>query len=145
MTRTLGLLAAGVLAGCAADGLHSPLSAQPADPARGRALVADHTRSLCLLCHAAPIPEARFHGTIAPDLAGAGSRWSTAQLRQRLVNPQQINPDTVMPSYFRTDHLRQVAPAWRDRPILSGNDIEDVVAYLSTLKSADATGKALKP
>ncbi len=143
--QTLGLLILSLVTGCATDGLYSPLSSQPADPARGRALVANQTRSLCLLCHTAPIPEARFQGNIAPDLTGAGSRWSTAQLRLRLVNPQQINPDTLMPSYFRTDHLHQVATAWRGRPILSGADIEDIVAYLSTLKAAEATAKAAKP
>lgn len=143
--QRVGLLAVGALLGCASDALWAPLSEQPADAARGRALLANPAKSLCLLCHAAPIPEARFQGNIAPDLAGAGSRLNAAQLRLRLVNPQQINPDTLMPSYFRTDHLRQVAPAWRDKPILSGAEIEDIIAYLSTLKADRSPGDTSKP
>jgi sulfur-oxidizing protein SoxX len=73
-------------------------------------------------------------GTLAPDLAGAGARWSTAQLRLRIVDAARLNPDTIMPAYHRTDGLARVAPAWRDRPILDAAGIEDVVAYLETLR-----------
>jgi sulfur-oxidizing protein SoxX len=58
------------------DAVPTPLTDQPGDPARGRALVADRRVGLCLLCHAGPFPEERFQGTLAPDLGGAGSRWS---------------------------------------------------------------------
>lgn len=96
--------------------------------------MADRTRGLCLLCHAAPIPEERFQGNLAPDLAGTGGRWSVGELRLRLVDPKRLNPDTIMPSYLRTDDLVRVGPAWRDKPILTTSEIEDVVAYLTTLK-----------
>ena len=105
------------------------------DPAAGRAIVADRTRGLCLLCHAAPIAEERLQGDIAPSLAGVGNRFSPAELRQRLVNPASVNPDTVMPAYFVADPAPHVAPAWRGRTILTAQEIEDVVAYLSTLRT----------
>ena len=72
-------------------------------PARGRAIVANRSVGLCLLCHSGPIPEERFQGTLAPSLAGAGARWSVGQLRLRIVDGARLNPDTIMPPYYRTD------------------------------------------
>ena len=117
------------------DGISEPLHERAGDPVRGRAIVASRQRGLCLLCHRAPIPEERFQGDIAPDLAGTGDRWTRAQLRLRLVDPQRLNPGSLMPSYFRSDHLRQVGPAWRGRTILAAEEIEDVIAYLANLRS----------
>jgi sulfur-oxidizing protein SoxX len=85
------------------------------------------------LCHSGPFPEERFQGDLAPDLRGAGSRWSESELRLRLVDPAKLNPATIMPSYQRTQGLERVPPAWR-KPILTPEQIEDVVAYLATLK-----------
>ncbi|NNM73352.1 sulfur oxidation c-type cytochrome SoxX [Enterovirga aerilata] len=116
------------------DAIPASLTGLPGDPARGRRIVADRTRGLCLLCHSAPIPEERFQGDLAPPLAGAGTRWSEGQLRLRVVDPRRLNPDTIMPSYLRRDGLTRVAPAWRGRPILEPQEIEDVVAYLATLR-----------
>ena len=112
----------------------TPLVAQPGDVLRGRAIVASRQTGLCLLCHAAPIPEERFQGNLAPDLAGAGSRWSAGQLRLRLVDAQRLNPDSMMPSYYRTDGLVRVGAAWVAKPVLSAQQIEDVVSYLGTLR-----------
>jgi sulfur-oxidizing protein SoxX len=110
------------------------LTGSPGDPARGRVLVVNRQAGLCLLCHSGPFPEERFQGTIAPDLAGSGTRWSEGQLRLRLVDGTRLNPDTLMPSYYRVDHLTRVGDAWRGKPILSAAQIEDVVAFLSTLR-----------
>ena len=104
------------------------------DAARGRAIVADRQKGLCLLCHSGPFPEQRFQGTLAPDLAGAGARWSEGQLRLRLVDSSKLNPATIMPAYYRIDGLTRVGAAWRDKPILTAEEIEDVVAFLATLK-----------
>jgi sulfur-oxidizing protein SoxX len=115
------------------DGIPASLTGEPGDPARGRAIVLNR-QSTCLLCHSGPFPEERFPGNLGPDLSGTGARWSSAQLRLRLVDAARLNPDTIMPSFYRVDGLQRVARAWRGRPILSAEQIEDVVAFLSTLR-----------
>ena len=116
------------------DAIPAPLSAMPGDAARGRAIVVNRQVGLCLLCHAGPFPEERFQGTLAPDLAGAGTRWSEGQLRLRLVDSRRLNPQSLMPAYHRTGHLTRVGSAWRERPVLTAQQIEDVVALLRTLR-----------
>jgi len=116
------------------DAIAEPLTATPGDPARGRAIVASRQAGLCLLCHSGPFPEEPSQGTLAPSLAGAGSRWSEGQLRLRLVDGRRLNPDSIMPAYLRTDHLTRVGSAWRSQPILNAQQIEDVVALLRTLR-----------
>ncbi len=116
------------------DAIPQPLTATPGDAARGRAIVANRTVGLCLLCHSGPIPEERFQGNLAPSLAGAGTRWSVAQLRLRIVDGSRLNPDTIMPPYYRTTGLVRVAKAFEGKTILTAAQIEDVVAYLATLK-----------
>ena len=110
--------------------------AAPGDPQRGRAIVASRHVGLCLLCHTAPIPEERFQGDLAPNLAGTGARWTIPQLRLRIADSSRLNPATIMPSYYRTEGLTRVAPAHAGKTILSAQQIEDVVAYLATLKDA---------
>ncbi|HVP08914.1 MAG TPA: sulfur oxidation c-type cytochrome SoxX [Burkholderiales bacterium] len=110
------------------------MTAAKGDPARGRAIVASRQVGLCLLCHRGPFPEERFQGTLAPDLSGIGARLSKSQLRARIVDPARFNPETIMPAYFRTEGLTRVAPSFEGRPILSAGQIEDVVAFLATLK-----------
>jgi len=112
----------------------APLTAQRGDPARGRSIVANRQVGLCLLCHSGPFPEERFQGNVATDLAGTGARWSAAQLRLRMVDSRRLNPDTPMPSYYRVDGLSVVAPAFRGKPIFDAQQIEDVVAFLLTLR-----------
>lgn len=116
------------------DAIPVPLSGVPGDAARGRAIVADRQEGLCLLCHAAPIAEVRFQGTLAPSLAGVGRRWSVAQLRLRIIDSQRLNPGSMMPPYHRTDGLARVGAAWRGRPLFTAQQVEDVVAYLATLQ-----------
>ena len=111
-----------------------PLQGRIGNSARGRAIVANRQLGLCLLCHAAPIPEERFQGNLSVDLAGIGSRASAEQLRIRLVDARKLNPETIMPSYYRVDKLTRVAPAQQGRTIFSAQQIEDVVAYLLTLR-----------
>lgn len=110
------------------------LTGEAGDPVRGRAIVANRQLGLCLLCHAAPVPEERFQGNLAPDLAGAGARWTEGQLRQRLVDSRRINPQSIMPAYFRSAGLSRVGSAWQGKTLLSAQQVEDVVAYLVTLR-----------
>lgn len=111
-----------------------PLTTVLGDPTRGHAIVAERNKGLCLLCHSAPIPEVRQQGDLAPSLAGVGSRLTSAQLRDRLVDNRRINPQSIMPAYFKTEGLNRVGMQWKDKPLLAAQDIEDVVAYLVTLK-----------
>jgi L-cysteine S-thiosulfotransferase len=104
------------------------------EPERGRAIVVNRQVGLCLLCHSGPFPEERFQGNLAPDLKGAGRRWSEGQLRLRIVDPSRANPATIMPAYYRTEGLVRVVPAWRGKPVLTAEQIEDVVAFLTTLR-----------
>ena len=116
------------------DAIPASLTGKPGDAERGRAIVVNRHVGLCLLCHGGPFPEERFQGTIAPDLKGAGARWSEGQIRLRIVDPARTTPDSVMPAYFRTEGLTRVAPSLRGKPILSAEQIEDVIAFLMTLK-----------
>jgi len=116
------------------DAIPESLTGAKGDPVRGRAIVASRQVGLCLLCHSGPFPEERFQGNLAPDLRGAGARWSEGQLRLRIVDSSRINPATIMPAYHRSEGLVRVAPAWRGRPVLSAEQIEDVVAFLMTLR-----------
>jgi sulfur-oxidizing protein SoxX len=103
------------------------------DAARGRALVVERS-STCILCHSGPFPEQKFQGDLAPDLSGSGKRWSEGQLRLRLVDASRLNAETIMPAYYRIDGLNRVGSAWRGKPILSAEQIEDILAYLVTLR-----------
>lgn len=117
------------------DAIPAPLSDRIGDPVRGRALVLDRTQGNCLICHHVPEPNEPFQGTIGPDLAGIATRLDVGQLRLRLIDASLLNPRTVMPPYFRTQGLRDVAPAFRDRPALTAQEIEDVVTYLASLRT----------
>ena len=140
------MIAAGVLASAAAaaqelrpytatgDAIPQSLTGAPGNAERGLKIVTNRQVGLCLLCHSGPYPGERFQGTMAPDLSGAGSRWNEGQLRLRIVDASRLNPDTIMPPYYRVDGLNRVAPNFRGKPILTAEQIEDVVAYLMTLK-----------
>ena len=116
------------------DAIPASLTGTPGDAGRGERIVTNRQVGLCLLCHSGPYPQERFQGTMAPDLKGAGSRSTEGQLRLRIVDAARINPETIMPPYYRVEGLVRVAPGFRGKTILSAEQIEDVVAYLMTLK-----------
>ena len=116
------------------DAIPEALTTTAGDATRGREIVGNRQTGLCLLCHTGPFPEDRFQGNLAPDLAGAGTRWSAGQLRLRIADAQRLNPQTIMPAYHRSEGLHRVAPAWQGKTLLSAQQVEDVVAYLLTLK-----------
>ncbi|MBL8673099.1 MAG: sulfur oxidation c-type cytochrome SoxX [Alphaproteobacteria bacterium] len=136
------LVVAGFLAGAALaasawaaeDAQNEPLTGVPGDAARGRAVVLSRTLGNCLLCHALPVPTERFQGDIGPSLAGVGSRLSAGQMRYRIVDSTRLNPDTIMPAYHRAEGAVRVAGPFRGRPVLTAQEVEDVVAYLLTLR-----------
>ena len=115
------------------DGIPDSLTGAVGDASHGRALVLERTNT-CILCHSGPFPETRFQGDLAPNLSGSGTRWSASQLRLRLVDASRLNPETIMPSYYRVEGLNRVGRNWTGKPILSAAQIEDIVAYLATLR-----------
>jgi sulfur-oxidizing protein SoxX len=116
------------------DGIAQPLAGLRGDPERGRTIVASRQQGLCLLCHTAPIPEERFQGDLAPNLAGVGARYTQAQLRLRVVDPRRVNPASFMPAFHAGHAGARVGAAWAGKPILGAQQVEDVVAWLATLR-----------
>ena len=117
------------------DAIPASLTGAPGDAAKGREIVANRQVGLCLLCHSGPLPDVPFQGNMAPDLTGVADRYTVGQLRLRLVDPSRMNAETIMPSYLRVEGLQRVAPAFQGKTILSEAQIEDVVAYLATLRA----------
>ena len=118
------------------DAIPQALTGTPGDAARGRAIVTNRQLGLCLLCHTGPFAEEPFQGNLAPDLDGVGTRLTDGQLRLRLVDGRRLNPGTTMPAYHRTDGLVRVGPAWQGKPLLAAQQVEDVVAFLLTLRAS---------
>lgn len=140
LKRLVSVVVAAVVAGGAGglvpyrmegDRIEAPLTGKPGDAARGRALVLDQHGSTCVLCHAGAVPG--VGGTVGPSLAGVGGRLDAGQLRLRVVNAAVVNPGTVMPNFYTVDGLVRVGAAFAGRPVLEAGEIEDIVAYLSTL------------
>ena len=130
----VGFLLLAATSALADDAIPSSLTGAGGDPAAGKKIVLDRHVGLCLLCHSGPFPEERFQGDLAPSLAGVGARLSAGQIRLRIVDASRVNPQTIMPAYFRTEGLTRVAPSQRGKTVLSAQQIEDVVAFLVTLK-----------
>lgn len=117
------------------DSIVNPLTSSPGDPLKGRMIVTGRQTGLCLLCHNGPFPEERFQGNLAPEMGASVGHLSAAQLRARIVDPSRFNPGTIMPSYYRTEGLNRVSTKFAGQPILSSQEIEDVVAFLLTMKA----------
>ncbi len=116
------------------DAITEPLTSTLGDAERGRHIFMDRERGDCLVCHAAPLPDRQMHGTVGPALDGIGSRYSAGALRLRLVDAQRINPQSVMPAYYKVSGLYRVLTPYRNKTLLTAQEIEDVIAYLLTLK-----------
>ena len=129
----VGLAVALVIA-VVGDAIPASLTGQKGDAARGRDIVADRNVGLCVLCHSGPFPEVRQQGTVAPDLRGTAARLTEGQIRLRIVDSRRVNPSTIMPPYFESAGLTRVAPSFKGKTVLTAEQIEDVVAYLLTLK-----------
>jgi sulfur-oxidizing protein SoxX len=116
------------------DAVRTPLSGLSGRPERGRDIVVDRRKGNCLICHRVPSLDIPFQGEIGPSLAGVARRLKEGEIRLRLIDQSRINPATTMPPYYRIEGLRDVAPADRGKPALNAQEIEDVVAFLLTLK-----------
>ena len=139
----LALLAATATAGAdcaplrfAGDGIPAPLLGRSGDPERGRRVALDRDRGDCTICHRLPVtdPDPRFHGNVGPSLVGVGARLSPARLRARIAAPKRLNPETIMPAYCTTGDRWRVASEQVGEPILDAGEIEDLVAWLATLR-----------
>ena len=111
------------------------LTGQPGDPVNGRKLAIDRKLGNCLACHVLPIPEQPFHGNVGPDLSETGGNFSEGELRLRVVDSKVLNPDTIMPAFYRNDGFERVLKKFQGKTMLSAQQVEDIVAYLMTLKS----------
>lgn len=119
------------------DAIEKSLTGQAGDASRGAELIQQRHKSLCVLCHSGPFPDRHLQGTLAPDLTGIGERLSAGQLRLRIVDMKRLNPDSIMPTYYGiapNSKDTRVAAGWRDKPVLTAEEIEDVVAYLQSLR-----------
>ena len=144
MWRVLGLLAVLVSVDATAQTLvpfkiengaiAQSLTGVKGDPAKGRAIVVERQKGLCLLCHSGPFPEERFQGDLAPSLAGTGSRMSEGEIRLRMVDSTKVNEKTIMPPYYKTEGLERVAANYKAKTLLNAQEIEDVIAFLVSLK-----------
>lgn len=110
------------------------LTGAAGDAERGRALAWARDRGNCVACHAIPGPDMATHGNLGPPLKGIADRQGEGQIRARIVDARAFNPGSLMPSYYRTDGLKRVAKALAGRPVLSAAEVEDMVAFMLTLR-----------
>jgi sulfur-oxidizing protein SoxX len=154
MQKKLNLLATAILMGLAVTSMAGDSSVEPyypwtakdfaiemslgglkGDAERGRKLAANGSKGNCLACHQLPITEEEFHGEVGPPLHGLATRYSEAEIRMRLVNIQEINPFSLMPPFYKKpDELTQVSKKYLGKTVLTAQEVEDVLAYLMTLK-----------
>lgn len=110
------------------------LTQTPGDAANGAKVFANRKLGNCLACHAnADMSDAPFHGEVGPPLDGVGSRWEAAELRGIVSNSKMTFPDTIMPAFYINAGYERALEKFEGKPILSAQDVEDLVAYLMTL------------
>lgn len=111
------------------------LTGKPGNPEAGIKVMVDTRGGNCLACHqVTALKKEPFHGNVGPSLDGVASRYTVAELRGLVVNPKNTNPDTIMPAFYKNDGFKNVAKARAGQPILSAEQVEDVLAFLQTLK-----------
>lgn len=117
------------------DAIATPLTATSGDAVKGKALFITREQGHCILCHQVSGLDAEFQGNLGPALDGVGTRLTEGQLRLRIVDYDRVKPGTTMPSYYRAHNLNQVGQPFQNKPVLSAQDIEDIIAYLMSLKT----------
>ncbi len=117
------------------NSIPASLTGTAGDAKAGRAIMINRKLGNCLACHSvSDMSEQQFHGKIGPLLDGVADRYSEGELRMLVVNSKQVNPDTFMPAFYRTEGLHMVLKKFEGKTILSAQQVEDVVAYLATRK-----------
>jgi L-cysteine S-thiosulfotransferase len=116
------------------DAIMTPLTMEPASAQRGRAIVIDRQRGMCLLCHSGPFPEEKTPGNVSTDLSHVATRWTAGQLRLRVVDSRLLHPQTPMPAFHAPRGGDRLPARWQGKPLLSAQEVEDVVAFLVTLR-----------
>ncbi len=118
------------------DGVTVSLTGMPGNAEAGASVFKDRKLGNCLACHAnQAMSKELFHGDVGPALDGVADRWSEAELRAIVTDSKKgLSEDTVMPGFYSLNLGAHVADDFKDKTILSAQQVEDVVAYLSTLK-----------
>jgi sulfur-oxidizing protein SoxX len=115
--------------------IEEPLCGYKGNADRGMAIASDGSKGNCLACHQLPIDGIEAYGTIGPPLAGIGSRQTEAFIRLRVVDTRNINPMSIMPGFYRDPGLiNRPGKPYIGRTFLTAQQVEDVIAYLVTLK-----------
>lgn len=137
MTMSVGAASADMVKYTVVDGSAIPasLTGKPGDAANGKKVFVNRKQGNCLACHAvSSLSDQPFHGDIGPSLDGVAERYTEGEMRLRIVNPKVIYDGTIMPAFYRIDGMHRVMDKFKGKPILTAQQVEDVIAYLKTLK-----------
>ena len=111
------------------------LTGKSGNAAKGEKLTINRKKGNCLACHAiSALAKQPFHGNVGPPLNGVGNRLTAAEIRMRIVNPKAVNPNTIMPAFYKSDGFHRLQKKWKGKTIIGAQDVEDIVAYMLTLK-----------
>jgi sulfur-oxidizing protein SoxX len=122
--------------------VNESLTGQPGDAAAGAKVMTSRGQGNCVACHVVgTMPDVPFQGNVGPALDGAADRWTEAELRGLLVNSKMAFDGTVMPAFYKTSGFIRPGDGYTGKaatdtfgPVLTAQQVEDVVAYLLTLK-----------
>jgi sulfur-oxidizing protein SoxX len=119
-----------------ADGVvESSLTGQAGDPVAGRSVFANRKQGNCLACHMNDdLTEESFHGEVGPPMDGVADRWSQGEMRAIVTNSKKVFEDTIMPAFYIDSGYARPLEDFAGKSILTAQQVEDVVAYLMTLK-----------
>lgn len=117
------------------ESIPASLTGKAGDPVNGKKVFLNRKKGNCLACHVvSELKDQPFHGEVGPPLDGTSDRWSEGEIRLRIVNPKVVNEDTIMPAFYRNDGLHRVLKKFQGKTMLSAQEIEDVLAYVMTIK-----------
>lgn len=115
------------------ESIPKPLTGKPGDPVKGKKWSIHRRLGHCVACHVMPVDQP-YMGEVGPSLVGVGSRYSAGELRLLIVDPKVVNEDTMMPAFYKADGFHRVRKKFVGTTMLNAQQVEDIVAYLLTLK-----------